>query len=79
MEVKMSKDYVFHNKKLADALMEIASIPEDELSEKEYQVYANELRRVDSLLEDLGKALTKALDENEMLKGRILALAERIS
>ena len=75
----MSKDYVFYNKKLADALMEIASIPEDELSEKEYQVYANELRRVDSLLEDLGKALTEALDENEILKGRILALAERIS
>ena len=74
----MSKDYVFHNKKLADALMEIASISEDELSEKEYQVYANELRRVDSLLDDLGNALTKALDENEMLKGRILDLAGKI-
>ena len=58
--------------------MELASIMLDELPEKDFQNYADELRKVDSLVEDLGNALTKALDENEMLKGRILDLAGRI-
>jgi len=74
----MSKDYVWHNQKLADIFMELASIMLDELPEKDFQKYADELRKVDSLVEDLGSALTKALDENEMLKGRILDLAGRI-
>ena len=75
----MSKDYIFHNTKLADILMTIAAIPcVDELSDETLKEFADELRRVDALLEDLGSALTKSLDENEMLKGRILDLAGRI-
>ena len=75
----MSKDYIFHNSKLADILMTIAAIPcVDELSDETLKEFADELRKVDSLIEDLGNALTKALDENEMLKGRILDLAGRI-
>ena len=76
----MSKDYVWSNEKLADILMTVAAIPNvDVLSDDTLKEFADELRKVDSLVEDLGNALTKALDENEMLKGRILALAERIS
>ena len=75
----MSKDYIWKNTKLADIFMELASIMLDELPEKDFQKYADELRKVDSLVDDLGEALTKALDENEMLKGRILDLAGRIS
>ena len=76
----MSKDYIFHNSKLADILMTIAAIPNvDVLSDETLKEFADELRKVDSLVEDLGNALTKALDENEMLKGRITALAERIN
>ena len=75
----MSKDYIFHNSKLADILMTIAAIPcVDELSDDTLKEFADELRKVDALLEDLGNALTEALDENEMLKGRILDLAGRI-
>ena len=76
----MNEDYTFHNSKLADILMTIAAIPNvDVLSDETLKEFADELRKVDSLVEDLGNALTKALDENEMLKGRILALAERVS
>ena len=75
----MSKDYIWKNTILADIFMELASIMLDELPEKDFQKYADELRKVDSLVDDLGEALTKALDENEMLKGRITALAERIN
>ena len=76
----MSKDYIFHNSKLADILMTIAAIPcVDELSDDTLKEFADELRKVDSLVEDLGNALTKALDENEMLKGRIMNLAGRIN
>ena len=75
----MSKDYIFHNSKLADILMTIAAIPcVDDLSDDTLKEFADELRKVDSLVEDLGNALTKALDENEMLKGRILDLAGRV-
>ena len=76
----MSKDYIFHNSKLADILMTLAAIPNvDELQDEILKEFADELRKVDSLVEDLGNALTKSLDEVEMLKGRILALANRIS
>ncbi len=76
----MSKDYTWHNDTLADILMTIAAIPcVDELSDDTLKEFANELRKVDSLVDDLGNALTKALDENEMLKGRILDLAGRIN
>ena len=76
----MSKDYTFHNQTLADILMTVAAIPcVDELSEDTLKEFADELMKVDSLVEDLGNALTKALDENEMLKGRILDLAGRVS
>ena len=76
----MSKDYVWKNEKLADILMTLAAIPNvDELQDKILKEFADELRKVDALVEDLGNALTTALDENEMLKGRILALADRIS
>ena len=76
----MSKDYIFHNSKLADILMTIAAIPcVDELSDETLKEFADELRKVDSLIEDLGNALTKALDENEMLKGRIMNLAGRVN
>ena len=76
----MSKDYIWKNTTLADILMTVAAIPcVDALSEDTLKEFADELRKVDSLVGDLGDALTKALDENEMLKGRILALAERVS
>ena len=76
----MRKDYIFHNSKLADILMTIAAIPNvDVLSDETLKEFADELRKVDSLVEDLGNALTKSLDENEMLKGRILDLAGRVS
>ena len=76
----MNEDYTFHNSKLADILMTIAAIPNvDVLSDETLKEFADELRKVDSLVEDLGNALTKALDENEMLKGRITALSDRIS
>ena len=76
----MSNDYIFHNSKLADILMTIAAIPcVDELSDDTLKEFADELRKVDSLVEDLGNALTKALDENEMLKGRIMNLAGRVN
>ena len=76
----MNEDYTFHNSKLADILMTVAAIPNvDELSDDTLKEFADELRKVDSLVEDLGNALTKSLDENEMLKGRITALADRIS
>ena len=76
----MSKDHVWHNDKLADILMTLAAIPNvDVLSDETLKEFADELRKVDSLVEDLGNALTKSLDENEMLKGRITALADRIS
>ena len=76
----MSKDYIWKNKTLADILMTVAAIPSvDELSDETLTEFADELMKVDSLVEDLGNALTKALDENEMLKGRILDLAGRVS
>ena len=72
----MSKDYVWNNEKLADILMTLAAIPNvDELKDDILRDFIDELRKVDSLVEDLGNALTKSLDENEMLKGRILDLA----
>ena len=77
---KMSEDYVWHNKKLADILMTIAAIPNvDVLSDETLKEFADELRKVDSLVDDLGNELKKTSDENEMLKGRILDLAGRIS
>ena len=76
----MSKDYVWKNEKLADILMTVAAIPNvDVLSDDTLKEFADELRKVDSLVDDLGSALIKALDENEMLKGRITKLAERIN
>ena len=76
----MSEDYVWHNKKLADILMTIAAIPNvDVLSDETLKEFADELRKVDSLVDDLGNELKKTSDENEMLKGRILDLAGRIS
>ena len=79
MEVKMSKDYVWKNEKLADILMTLAAIPNvDELQDEILKSFSDELIKLDSLVDDLGGALTKALDENEMLKGRILDLAGRI-
>ena len=80
----MSNDYVWKNTTLADILMTLFSASGsdpclDVLTEDTLQEFADELRKVDSLVDDLGNALTKALDENEMLKGRILALAERVS
>ena len=76
----MSKDYIWKNTILADILMTVAAIPNvGELSDETLTEFADELRKVDSLVEDLGNALIEALDENEMLKGRILDLAGRIS
>ena len=76
----MSKDYIWKNTILADILMTVAAIPcVDELPEDTLKEFADELMKVDSLVGDLGDELTKANDENEMLKGRILALAERVS
>ena len=75
----MSKDYVWKNEKLADILMTLAAIPNvDELQDEILKSFSEELIKLDSLVDDLGGALTKALDENEMLKGRILDLAGRI-
>ena len=75
----MSKDYVWKNEKLADILMTLAAIPNvDELQDEILKSFSDELIKLDSLVDDLGGALTKALDENEMLKGRILDLAGRI-
>ena len=80
----MSNDYIWKNTTLTDILMTLFSASGsdpclDVLTEDTLQEFADELRKVDSLVDDLGNALTKALDENEMLKGRILALAERVS
>ena len=80
----MSNDYIWKNTTLADILMTLFSASGsdpclDVLTEDTLQEFADELRKVDSLVDDLGNALTKALDENEMLKGRITALAERIN
>ena len=76
----MSKDYVWKNEMLADIVMLLAAIPNvDELQDEILRDFVDELRKYDSLIDDLGDALTKALDENEILKGRILALAEWIS
>tara|TARA_R110000824_G_scaffold6551_2_gene30215 strand:+ start:273 stop:503 length:231 start_codon:yes stop_codon:yes gene_type:complete len=76
----MSKDYIWKNTILADILMTVAAIPNvDVLSDETLREFADELMKIDSLINDLGEELTKTSDENEMLKGRILALAERIS
>ena len=75
----MSKDYVWNNEILADIVMTLAAIPNvDALQDEILRVFADELRKVDSLVDDLGSALTKALNENEMLKGRILDLAGKV-
>tara|TARA_R100000700_G_C3172117_1_gene146671 strand:- start:1134 stop:1364 length:231 start_codon:yes stop_codon:yes gene_type:complete len=75
----MSKDYVWNNEKLADILMTLAAIPNvDELQDEILKGFADELRKYDSLVTDLANELEKALNENEMLKGRILDLAGRI-
>ena len=75
----MSKDYCWKNTKLADILMTLAAIPNvDVLSDETLTEFKDELMRTDALVEDLGNALIEALDENEMLKGRILDLAGRI-
>jgi len=75
----MSKDYVWNNEKLADILMTLAAIPNvDELQDEILTGFADELRKYDSLVTDLANELTKALDENEMLKGRILDLAGKV-
>ena len=76
----MSKDYIWKNTILADILMTLAAIPNvDVLSDETLKEFKDELIRTDALVEDLGNALIEALDENEMLKGRITALADRIS
>tara|TARA_R100000306_G_C4249826_1_gene79877 strand:+ start:166 stop:396 length:231 start_codon:yes stop_codon:yes gene_type:complete len=76
----MSKDYIWKNTILADILMTLAAIPNvDVLSDETLKEFKDELIRTDALVEDLGNALIEALDENEMLKGRITALAERIN
>ena len=76
----MSKDYCWKNTKLADILMTLAAIPNvDVLSDETLTEFKDELMRTDALVEDLGNALIEALDENEMLKGRITALSDRIS
>ena len=75
----MSKDYVWNNEKLADILMTLAAIPNvDELQDEILKGFADELRKYDSLVTDLANELEKALNENEMLKGRILDLAGRV-
>ena len=72
----MSKDYVWNNEKLADILMTLAAIPNvDELQDEILKGFADELRKYDSLVTDLANELEKALNENEMLKGRIIDLA----
>ena len=76
----MSKDYCWKSTKLADILMTLAAIPNvDELSDDILTEFKDELMRVDALVDDLGNALIKALDENEMLKERITELAGRIN
>ena len=75
----MSRDYVWNNEKLADILMTLAAIPNvDELQDEILKGFADELRKYDSLVTDLANELEKALNENEMLKGRILDLAGRV-
>ena len=75
----MSNDYVWNNEKLADILMTLAAIPNvDELQDEILKGFADELRKYDSLVTDLANELEKALNENEMLKGRILDLAGRV-
>ena len=75
----MSKDYVWHNETLADILMTLAAIPNvDELQDEILKGFADELRKYDSLVTDLANELEKALNENEMLKGRILDLAGKV-
>ena len=75
----MSRDYVWNNEKLADILMTLAAIPNvDELQDEILKGFADELRKYDSLVTDLANELTKALEENEMLKGRILDLAGKV-
>ena len=75
----MRKDYVWNNEKLADILMTLAAIPNvDELQDEILKGFADELRKYDSLVTDLANELEKALNENEMLKGRILDLAGRV-
>ena len=75
----MRKDYVWNNEKLADILLTLAAIPNvDELQDEILKGFADELRKYDSLVTDLANELEKALNENEMLKGRILDLAGRV-
>ena len=50
----------------------------DELQDEILKGFADELRKYDSLVTDLANELEKALNENEMLKGRILDLAGRV-
>ena len=71
----MSNDYVWKNRNLADIFLQLASITLDELPDKHFQKYADELRKVDALVDDLSNEVRKLSDENEMLKGRILDLA----
>ena len=76
----MSKDYVWHNDKLADILMTVAAIPNvDALSDETLKEFADELKKVDSLVDDLSNEIRQLSDENEMLKGRIMNLAGRIN
>ena len=76
----MSKDYVWHNDKLADILMTVAAIPNvDALSDETLKEFADELKKVDSLVNDLSNEIRQLSDENEMLKGRIMNLAGRIN
>ena len=76
----MSKDYIWKNTTLADILMTVAAIPNvDALSDETLKEFADELKKVDSLVDDLSNEIRQLSDENEMLKGRILDLAGRIS
>ena len=76
----MSKDYIWHNEKLADILMTVAAIPNvDALSDETLKEFADELKKVDSLVDDLSNEIRQLSDENEMLKGRIMNLAGRIN
>tara|TARA_A100001201_G_scaffold9753_1_gene14189 strand:+ start:2034 stop:2276 length:243 start_codon:yes stop_codon:yes gene_type:complete len=79
----MSKDYVWNNEILADIVMTLAAATGsdpclDALSDDTLKEFADELRKYDSLVTDLANELEKALNENEMLKGRILDLAGRV-
>ena len=76
----MSKDYIWKNQTLADILMTLAAASGsdpclDVLTEDTLKEFADELRKVDSLIDDLSNEVRKLSDENEMLKGRILDLA----